>query len=342
MGAQPTPPFLGSSFPADLKQYLKLADAEVAFILKSNSDYNRTYVDNETQVSQLQAKIATETQKDPLDPQALGTYYAGIELIRRDLANQLTGLVANLRASLDDAQRGQLNTLASTRDLAPLISEAQCESLLDPIASILPGNVIPVLRVVPISQPTTGGLTGYFPTSSCYIGDFPTDLQQYLGLSTGQASAITNLNTANERKVGDDQQMISHLQVQIVQETAKDPLDPQTLGSLYAQIETIRRNISSDQATLRKSAQAVLNDMQQVKLKSLDDARKQQPLINEATCQNLLSAPVGSAPVGLTGLPVASFLLGSGSLLLGSGSLAPTLPAPLCGSFALNLSAPNP
>ena len=92
----------------------------------------------------------------------------------------------------------------------------------------------------------------------------------------------------------DRQQNISQLQAQIGQETGKNTLDPLALGTLYTQVESIRRNIANDLTALRTNARAVLNDMQRVKLNSLDDARKLQPLVTEATCQNLLDPPASS------------------------------------------------
>jgi hypothetical protein len=274
-------PWFQPDFPADLKQYLNLTDAEAAFIVQANSDYNQTVATNQQRISQLQSEIAAETQKDPLDPMALGTRYAEIETIRRDLASQQKSLRDKLRASLDDSQRAKLSALSDARNLQPIISDAQCENLLDQQA-IFPGNIIPANRISP----------AFVSVAGCSLSTVPADLLQYLALSSDQADTITSLNTSNQQQTSDRQQSMSQLQAQIAQETAKDTLDPMAIGTLYAQIETIRRDINSDLVTLRNNVRATLNDTQRVKLNLLDDARKLQPLISEATCQNLLDAIV--------------------------------------------------
>jgi hypothetical protein len=131
---------------------------------------------------------------------------------------------------------------------------------------------------------------------------------QYLTVSSDQADAITRLNSNNQQSTTDRQQNISQLQAQITHETAKDTLDPMALGTLYAQVESIKREITKDMATLRNNARAVLTDMQRGKLTSLDDARKLQLLICQAGSENLL-VPQPSLPLAITGL--SSILIGS-------------------------------
>lgn len=285
------------SFPRELRQYLKLTDAELAFILQGNYRYYRTVADNQRQIFDLQNKIAAETQKDTLDPQALGTFYTSIELLRRDLAKQLGDLRGNLRASLDDTQRGQLDALTQAQGLQRLIGEAQCESLLSPDPG--PGNTIPLILPSPVPQGAVRA--GNF--TACTAREFPQDLRLYLLLSSDQADAIAGLNRANGRKESDDQQQIAQLRAQIARETARDAIDPLALGALYAQIETIRRGEVANRKALLASAPAALSDPQRIKLASLDAARKLQPLIGEATCENLLSPPADAITAPTLGLP---------------------------------------
>src|SRR4030088_3106721 len=76
-------------FPADLKQYLILTDAEVAFIQQATTDYNQTASTKQRRIFDLQNEIADETRKDQTDPMALGVRYVELESIRRDMAAQL-------------------------------------------------------------------------------------------------------------------------------------------------------------------------------------------------------------------------------------------------------------
>jgi hypothetical protein len=146
-----------------------------------------------------------------------------------------------------------------------------------------------------------------------------------------QTDTITGLNSSYQKQTTDRQQNISQLQAQIAQETAKDTLDPLALGTLYAQVESIRRSIANDLTALRTNARAALNDMQRVRLNSLDDARKLQPLIGEATCQNLLD-------------PQVSQWFFTSTFLFGSYTAVTTFPCAISGLFgqALPPTAPTP
>src|SRR3989442_14756078 len=93
------------SFPADLKQYLSLTDAQVSAILQMTGDYYQAVFARQERTNQLQNEIAAETLKDPLDPMALGVRYAEIESIRRDMADQLRALRGKIAALLTDPQR---------------------------------------------------------------------------------------------------------------------------------------------------------------------------------------------------------------------------------------------
>jgi hypothetical protein len=181
-------------------------------------------------------------------------------------------LRGQLRASLAPTQRDKLSALDDARNLLPIVYDAQCENLID------------------------------LSASGCSIFPFPPELLQYLGLSGEQVDTLTNLNSANRKQSAEHQREISRLQARVAQETAKDILDPLTLGRLDAQIETVRRVIANDLATLRNKTRAVLNDMQRVKLSSLDETRKLQPLIISATCENLLDPRANPPSCGLTGL----------------------------------------
>src|SRR5215831_21240883 len=71
-----------------VQQFLQLTDTQLQSILTNNGDYNQFAMTKQTRISQLQSEIATETAKDTLDPMALGTRYAEIETICRDLKSQ--------------------------------------------------------------------------------------------------------------------------------------------------------------------------------------------------------------------------------------------------------------
>jgi len=79
--------------------------------------------------------------------------------------------------------------------------------------------------------------------------------------------------------------------------------------------------------TLRSQDQAVLNDAQRVKLGSLDDARKLQPLISEAQCENLLDSASPSSIAGIIPRPSAAIGLYP-SVSFSCGTPSPIFSAP--------------
>ena len=261
-----------TAFPTDLKQYLNLTPREVAALQQTTTHYNQVAASKQLRLLEIRNEIAAETRKTQPDALTLGVEYNEIESIRRDLAAQLAALRDQLRASLAPAQRDKLNALDDARNLLPIAYDAQCENLIDVSAS------------------------------GCWLLTFPPELLQYLVLSSEQADTLTSLNNANQKQSAERQRNISQLQTRITQETAKDTLDPLTIGKLEAQLETTRRSIANDAVTLRNKARAVLNDVQRAKLSSLDEALKLQPLITVATCENLLDPRANSPSCGLTGL----------------------------------------
>jgi hypothetical protein len=265
-----------TAFPTDLKQYLNLTVREVAAIQQAATRYNQAAASKQLRLIEIRNEIDAETRKTRPDALTLGVKYNEIESIRRDLATQLVALRDQLRASLGPAQRDKLSALSDARNLLPIAYDAQCENLIAVSAS------------------------------GCSLFTFPPELLQYLALSSDQADTLTSLNSANQKQSAEHQRNISQLQARVVKETAKDTLDPSTLGKLDAQIETTRRSIANDLVTLRDKTRAVLNDLQRVKLSSLDEARKLQPLITSSTCENLIEPRANPPSCGLTGLFVPS------------------------------------
>src|SRR5260370_27961841 len=66
-------------------------------------------------------------------------------------------------------------------------------------------------------------------------------VQQFLGLTDSQVSAIFQNNNDYSAFVFQQQRQIQNAQFQIAVETAKHPLDPMALGTLYTGIESPSR-----------------------------------------------------------------------------------------------------
>ena len=117
------------SYP-QVRKYLQLTDAQERGIALNNTEYDQQSLSKSERIAQVRTEIAEETQKDPLDPAALGVRYAEIELIRRDLAELADARQKQHLALLTDAQRVKLKALEEAIKLFPIACEAAVANLL--------------------------------------------------------------------------------------------------------------------------------------------------------------------------------------------------------------------
>jgi hypothetical protein len=136
-------------------------------------------------------------------------------------------------------------------------------------------------------------------------------VQQYLGLTDTQVTAILQNNSDYNTFSLQQQDQIYQAQSQITIETAKDTLDPLAIGVQYAAIETVCRGLKAKAASSQQQNIAVLTDAQKLKLNALNDAMKLIPTISEAQSGNLLG-PANSPPFAFSayGSSFAAGLIG--------------------------------
>jgi hypothetical protein len=111
-------------------------------------------------------------------------------------------------------------------------------------------------------------------------------VRQYLSLTDDQVTAILKTNSDYNTFSFEQQRQIQQAESQIAAETAKDPLDPVALGTLYAQIETTCRGLRDKAAAAQQQNISVLTDVQKAKLNMLNDTVKLAPIISEAQSDN--------------------------------------------------------
>lgn len=130
---------------------------------------------------------------------------------------------------------------------------------------------------------------------------FPPELQKYLDLSNTQVDAIRRANLDLTTLTVHKQFRMAQVQAEIMEWTARDPIDAMQLGVRYAELEVLRREIGDEQKKAVAKVRGTLNAAQLAKLKALEDAVKLQPLINDAVCENLMS-PAVPQPMGIGGI----------------------------------------
>lgn len=152
-----------------------------------------------------------------------------------------------------------------------------------------------------------------------------TNLKEYLQLSDVQLQIILHNNDEYNRWSAERQSRIRQIQDEIVQETAKSPLDPTALGVLYAEIETICRELRDRAILYRSRNLQALEPAQKARLKTLEEALKLLPLASEAQFSNL-AGELTSAPYAFS-----SRYVSTGGARLGGLIVAPGCSLPMSG-----------
>jgi len=120
---------------------------------------------------------------------------------------------------------------------------------------------------------------------------FPVQLKQYLALSDDQVARIGNVSQQVYTLEASKIQRQAQLQIEIAQETAKPVPDPTALGTRYAELESIRRDLDALQKNLTQQLQAVLGADQKAKLATLQQALSLYSTACSAVSINLLTPP---------------------------------------------------
>lgn len=128
------------------------------------------------------------------------------------------------------------------------------------------------------------------------------ELEQYLQLTREQSDRIASNNQAFYRWSAERQQRSAQVALEIEQETKASPLDPGALGIRYAEVETIRREISEREKKLREDNLTVLNEAQKTRLKALEEAVKLMPVVGQARGLKLLEDECSFGPFPAPGL----------------------------------------
>ena len=131
---------------------------------------------------------------------------------------------------------------------------------------------------------------------------FPAAIRLFLDLSDTQVETIRNLNADFSRLVSNKLRRLSQVQAEIGEKTARDPLDPMSIGLSYVEIEVIRRELNAELTRLRAKISQLLAEPQRARLKALEDITKLFPIYSEAVSVNLIEQPADfGGPFRVTG-----------------------------------------
>jgi hypothetical protein len=124
-------------------------------------------------------------------------------------------------------------------------------------------------------------------------------VKEFLKLSDSQLQAILTNNDEYNRWSFEKQNRIRQVQTEIVDETKKEPLDPNGLGIRYAEVESICREMKDRANEYYTRNIGLLDSNQKAKLNVLEEAIKLAPAISEAQSGNLISG-LSSVPYAFT------------------------------------------
>jgi len=130
--AQTGPP--QPEFPGELKRFLELTDAQAQAIQKLNADSDELAVRKAQRASQVQGEIVEVSAPDPIEVSAIGMRYVELEVIRRELRDELVRMRAKVLELLTPAQRARQQALEEAMNLHLAALQAQYTGVLAPPA----------------------------------------------------------------------------------------------------------------------------------------------------------------------------------------------------------------
>jgi hypothetical protein len=123
-------------------------------------------------------------------------------------------------------------------------------------------------------------------------------LREYLVLSEGQLRSLSDASQSYWIASGQLMKRREELQPEILVETSRSPLRPVELGRLHEEWETIRRRLVAVEKDRIAATRAVLNELQLVKLRALDELATRREVIENAASSGLSPTDCGAQSRG--------------------------------------------
>ena len=161
----PMPPvFEGPGPSLALRQYLDLTNAQVASIVRLNTEAQRFQQEKFRRQAQVSFEISQEMRRDTLDPMAIGLRFVELEAIRRDIAAEQARVARDVQALLTAAQRTRIQALQDVLRTYPVACEALAHNLMSAPQQTgqMPGGIIGggAPGSIIFAAPACGGIGG--------------------------------------------------------------------------------------------------------------------------------------------------------------------------------------
>jgi hypothetical protein len=156
----------------NLITYFVLTTDQTTRINQLNTDYLRLTISKSQRTAQVQMEIQQETEKQTVDPMALGVRYLELEQIRRELGTEQQKTSTAVQNVLTAEQKTKLTALQDILRTYPTACEAANANLLQQAPTAING----FLGVVTGNPNVNGPIFGSIIPTSCFpsfrSGDF--------------------------------------------------------------------------------------------------------------------------------------------------------------------------
>lgn len=263
--------------------FLELSNDQLRAVVNVRQNYLILASRISARRSHLRTELHEETARSPLRPAELGRLHVEWESGRRLLAEWEATANAASRKVLSEQQLAKLKLLEEMSALRGAMDEAiatglsasdcvkdtaeKCQLTLMPLIN----NIIEWGPRPSDGDSVTPGAVGIY-----------TPLQAYFGFTAVQWASM---NFAADRA---PLARLRDVLAEIREETAKPELDAMALGVRYAEVESIRRLISENQARLIAQRLSVLTPVQREKQAALAEALRLRPFVDAAVNASLL------------------------------------------------------
>lgn len=272
----------GPPVPNSIEEYLGLTPTQIAtFVRNLDEHYARAIVITERR-NTVEAEIAAEALRDPIDPMALGLRFAELETSIREFIAQGREIIARHRSLLTPAQAARLDAVIAATRLGAVAGDATCLYLMEGYNG--PGGFCH---------------SGYASGSASQAKDRTrrtteqrTALEQFLQLTpeqiaryrANQREFMTWVRTPSGYDEANDE---------ACRALASSPLDPMRIGIPAARLAMITRAYLQRAQELIAANQAILTDAQRLRLNILEEARALTPTIAFAEHEGFLNRADG-------------------------------------------------
>jgi hypothetical protein len=288
--------------PSSIAEYLGLTPAQVATFVRNIEEQYARAVAVEERRETVEAELAAEALRDPVDPMALGVRLAELETTRRELREQGRQLVARHHSLLTQTQAARLEVvmaaMMASNQLGAVASDAACLYLMETYSGL---GAFCHSRYASVNSSQAKDRTRRTVEERSALEQFlQLTPQQIARYRANQQEFATWLQTAGNAY---------EAQQEACRALASSPLDPLRIGIPAARVATLTQRYHQRARELIAANRAILTDNQRLRLNILEEARALAPTVAFAESEAFLARADGQP----------NFSFSSGGAYYGSG-----------------------